>query len=369
VSDPVEMLMILHQPPKSTPSIAYKPSPRSSEQLYAELNPKQIARMMDFAAKKLGDADVSVADDVARCLAAFTSTRLDQLLDDFVERAHFWPPIAFRKADSRFARALIDALPDSHQAANQVLQCLAWIGSDEVVAFLTEADRHPPAWAKPLYVSPGKYAHVAGWELRDGHRHELHFDDCYAVHPAGDGASVAPCVRAMVRGTGTCQWCGRHLCKMVQLDVADSRLHFLPRIGTGLSVPTCDVCTCFTDGGPFFFAMADGGWEWAPQNQKPEYLPSADEEWDSSPWAEVPVSIRARSAIHAADEFLPTTFSQIGGLPTWIQDSQYPACCRCGCTMTFLAQLDNGVFPLHEGMYYAFICHDCGVTATCYQQT
>lgn len=35
----------------------------------------------------------------------------------------------------------------------------------------------------------------------------------------------------------------------------------------------------------------------------------------------------------------------------------------------FLAQLDNGAFSGHEGTSYAFVCSDCGVMATTYQQT
>ena len=36
---------------------------------------------------------------------------------------------------------------------------------------------------------------------------------------------------------------------------------------------------------------------------------------------------------------------------------------------TFLAQIDQSVFPLHEGVYYAFVCQGCRTTATTYQQT
>jgi len=37
--------------------------------------------------------------------------------------------------------------------------------------------------------------------------------------------------------------------------------------------------------------------------------------------------------------------------------------------MVFLAQIDNGYFDGKEGIYFAFLCAPCRVTATCYQQT
>jgi hypothetical protein len=37
--------------------------------------------------------------------------------------------------------------------------------------------------------------------------------------------------------------------------------------------------------------------------------------------------------------------------------------------MSFIAQIDNGAFPLREGVYYGFLCSNCLMTATTYQQT
>jgi hypothetical protein len=66
---------------------------------------------------------------------------------------------------------------------------------------------------------------------------------------------------------------------------------------------------------------------------------------------------------------MPVSISQIGGLPAWVQDSAFPKCPDCSGTMKFVAQVDNGQFPYHEGVYYAFLCASCRVTATTYQQT
>jgi hypothetical protein len=52
-----------------------------------------------------------------------------------------------------------------------------------------------------------------------------------------------------------------------------------------------------------------------------------------------------------------------------VQSEAYPACLECRGTMTFIAQIDQAVFPMQEGVYYAFICVGCRTTATAYQQT
>jgi len=74
--------------------------------------------------------------------------------------------------------------------------------------------------------------------------------------------------------------------------------------------------------------------------------------------------------MHAADQFLPTQFSQLGGHPAWVQDSAYPKCLECSRTMMSLAQLDHqDIEEYSEGTYFGFVCLECMATATVYQQT
>jgi hypothetical protein len=108
---------------------------------------------------------------------------------------------------------------------------------------------------------------------------------------------------------------------------------------------------------------------WAANNVPPAFLPRNAQSWESSPWSKVAVSLCPRRPTHAADWCLPTTLSQIGGFPAWVQHVSFAACLRCGRTMTFVAQIDQAVFPRHEGVYYAFVCVPCRTTATSYQQT
>jgi hypothetical protein len=104
-------------------------------------------------------------------------------------------------------------------------------------------------------------------------------------------------------------------------------------------------------------------------NERPEWLPEDLDSWERSPWKDRPVQLQQRTAIHAVDWCMPVTISQVGGLPSWVQDTAFPKCPECSGTMMFIAQVDNGQFPYHEGVYYAFLCSACRVTATTYQQT
>lgn len=74
--------------------------------------------------------------------------------------------------------------------------------------------------------------------------------------------------------------------------------------------------------------------------------------------------------MHAAHQYLPTQFSQLGGHPTWVQSATYPKCLECSQTMKFLAQVDHqDIEKPAAGTYFAFVCRECVTTATVYQQT
>ena len=82
------------------------------------------------------------------------------------------------------------------------------------------------------------------------------------------------------------------------------------------------------------------------------------------------LAAKPRSPWHAAIDTLPTRHSQIGGHPAWIQDAEYAACSDCKRTMRCIGQIAcENVDPHREGVFYAFLCAECGTTASTYQQT
>ena len=114
---------------------------------------------------------------------------------------HITPPIAFRRADDRYAVAIIDSLHENPEAREWALPCLAWIGSDRVAAFLADTEARQPEWAKGLLcgTSPGRVAHWAGWEPEDGRRRNLYLEPCFALSAAADGAAPEPGHAAGIR--------------------------------------------------------------------------------------------------------------------------------------------------------------------------
>lgn len=136
-----------------------------------------------------------------------------------------------------------------------------------------------------------------------------------------------------------------------------------------IRILTCQCCTAYNT----VFATVDpqGQPRWCEKNA----LSTLAVE-NSSDWITLPLDVlhpgESRLPLFAAEIFLPTTFSQLGGHPAWVQDADYPTCPTCAQTMMFLAQLsyeDIEEEEYAEGMLYGFICPSCQTTATSYQQT
>lgn len=167
---------------------------------------------------------------------------------------------------------------------------------------------------------------------------------------------------------GSCRWCERELVRLFDIDLTVRPLPAFPIKAARINVATCDVCTCY---GFVFAKLAPGGKaRWSEHNRRPDYLPDSAQSWDRMPADRLILNPEPRPALHASDWLLPTKFSQIGGHPTWIQDAEYPACPGCQRTMIFLAQVSRDeIEEPAEGIYYSFICLNCWITATSYQQT
>jgi hypothetical protein len=175
-------------------------------------------------------------------------------------------------------------------------------------------------------------------------------------------------VRFLTELDEACPWCGDRLVHLLEIPASRPEFAFLKFGGATLPVLTCERCTCW---GEHLFAKVsdDGSTALHPANQKPPPQAQTDFEWGRGPWQGIAVRLKRLRDIHAVDWCMELSATQIGGLPTWVQDTAYPSCPDCSRTMMFLAQIDNGHFCGHEGTYYAFWCGDCRVTATAYQQT
>ena len=154
---------------------------------------------------------------------------------------------------------------------------------------------------------------------------------------------------------------------LFDLDLSNALLASLGIEGSRLRIETCDVCTCYG----MVFTQVDwsGGTSWHPANIRPDYLPDDAADWDFPKADALVLSSQQRPITESADRNMPISFSQVGGHPSWEQDSEYPRCPSCQRRMVFIAQLSNEDYAAAEGIYYAFVCRDCRVAATHYQQT
>ena len=364
LSDPVVMLKLIHQPRKFDALIDWTPCPVPTDALYQQLTTDQAQLMADYATERFASGEYKLAQEICLCLAAFTQANLNAyfrewLSYDDLDNDSYMP---FHRAPTDVRDRLLERVEDDAENRNCILQCLAWIGDDVVVERFAHWRNSPPPWRSSLYIEPEEYAHEAGWELTaEDQRRNLYFPQCFHLEMKSTGSCEA--LRVVDERNDTCPNCALPLTNLFDVDLK----------ATGLSdngsfrVVTCECCTAYST--IFGYMDSKGNAHLSAKNIPPAWLPD-----DVSEWRRLPVnSMRQgnlRSPLFAADPFLPVSFSQLGGYPTWIQDAEYPLCPQCSHTMMFLAQLDYADIEQYgEGIIYAFICPECRTTATSYQQS
>lgn len=369
VSDPVDLLRLMHTLPEPDPLVNLLPPPKSFEEIYLSLTSKHAMRLIDIAIHLL-PIDEYRAGDIAKCLAAFTDFSLEPLLQTWLDHDRVYPALIFRGAAPSIRDQIIGSQYNDCPTlrANHALSAVAWIGDESVIDYLQRVEAERPDWTDRLHISPTAYARVAGWELVAGQRRELTLPTCLALHVAKSEEPKAENVQVMRPREDSCPCCGGGLVNLIEADHLDGpSLDPLHQLGQRIEIMTCPLCTRLAE----VHAELDreGRGRWATRNVPSTFLSEGlGARWQPSPWSSAAVRLSERRPTHAADWCLPTALSQIGGFPAWVQDVEYPACLKCGRTMIFIAQIDQGAFK-DEGVYYAFVCGECRTTATTYQQT
>jgi hypothetical protein len=327
IDDPLEMLKIVHQPPKPDRLIRYAQPSRPPDVLYGELGSSQLAALARYAHKLLQKGDTRTAQDIATCLVAFASADISSLQQELIRLGELRPQFVFHRAAPKIRDLLTQHLARvaGHDVllTDKLLCALAWVGDERVVELFAGWRASPPQWAADLHIPPHRYSQQAGWELSpDSQRRNLYHEVCYPL--IRDDSSVTPSPVAVLTDTN-----------LLELDGTSPALAFLG-CAQHIVVPICDK------------GLVD---ERMPRRT---LVPAAA---PRSPW-------------HAAIDTLPTHHSQIGGHPAWIQDAEYPTCGECHRTMRCIGQVAcEDVDPGREGTFYAFACADCATTASTYQQT
>lgn len=338
---------------------------REAREIYASLTVEEQAMLAETVIAP-SDHEDDRSWEVLCCLACFQPGSLRRFQKRLVKERMLYPGVIFHGADSGVADELMTLLEDDGHR-NHALVALAWIGDEAVQSAFATWREQPPSWVSKLHVPPARYAHEAGWELTpDGARRNLFQEDATTLVPPDACESKDGSVRTGVESESTCDWCGRRLILLIDFGNIGT---FVPGHGSGrVAIQTCDVCTCY---GTIFGRVNAGQPTCHPANDKPEYLPEDASDGGAFPREPLVPSGRTRHYLEASDwSMLPAVaFSQVGGLPTWIQDAEYPSCPDCSNTMPFVGQISNEDFDNGEGIYYCHHCPECDVTATSYQQT
>ncbi|MGK9171971.1 DUF1963 domain-containing protein [Yokenella regensburgei] len=365
--DPVEWLKRVHTPREPDPLILWTPCPVPTDVLYRRLSASERRRMAEYAETLFAAGSHEIAQEICTCLAAFTDVRLDVCLRAWLHQGEpdFYSALPFHRAPPDVRDTLLQRVEHDEKNRNGLLIILAWIGDDVVVEQFTRWRQTPPAWCRSLHVPPHHYAHQAGWELTvEGRRRDLYFQHCFHLVKH---APAQPAVFRAVTGSGVdCPHCATPLTTL--FDVTPELIGISAGCWSGhIRILTCECCTAYET----VFARADAGEapQWLTQNRCSTLAVEHATDWVKLPSEGLHLG-EARLPLFAADQFLPTTFSQLGGHPTWIQDAEYPPCPECAQTMMFLAQISyEDLDDCAEGMLYGFICPECRTTATSYQQT
>lgn len=377
ITDPVEILKIMHAPVKRDPLIRYIPYHLKSEEVYSALSEGDADRMLNAALELLESGDEDTCQEILVSLICYRDYSLESCIPILLERGIYYPGILFKDAPARGRDRMLQFVEQDGENRNHLLLALAWIGDDQVVRQFQEWRSDPPSWAKELYVPPEAYAHEGGWELTEnGSKRRLFYHDSYAIAkkvPTESTYAVEPePAQFLKEDSASCPWCGSSLTILADLDISHPKLRFLGLSGERLRVSTCVNCSCYET--IYMDVDFHGKSEWSQTNIKPEYVPGPDSGEDERSFTSAGRSLRIadkpRSSYYAAYWALGPAVSQIGGYPAWIQDAVYPSCPCCSRSMTFIGQLDwEQIEEYGEGIYYMFLCADCKVTATLFQQT
>jgi uncharacterized protein DUF1963 len=325
IDDPLEILELVHSPPKPDPLIRYAPPPRKPATLYAELDSGQIAALVRHAHSLLKKGDTGTAQDIAACLVAFRSVDISSLLQEFIRVEALQPEFVFHRAAPKIRDLLTQHLArvagHDQLLTDKLLCALAWVGDERVVQLFARWRDDVPSWASDLYIPPHRYAQQAGWELSsDGQRRNLYHETCYPLIRSDPATAAAPA--AVLTETN-----------LFELDGAAQMLAFLG----------CPQQIVVPIGDPKLVG--------------------------DLPRRSLILANTTRSPWCACLDASFAQYSQLGGHPTWEQDAEYPTCGSCAKTMPFIGQISCADVEPSEGIFYAFLCPDCAVTASTYQQT
>lgn len=362
--DPVDIILAFHERRPYDELIHYLPLQRPLASVYRDLSPSGVERLVEHVVSIAGPEHDSSRDQLLLELAAYTTANLDRALLALIACGQFYPGMAFHRAGPAVRNALLAATEIHNEHA---MQALAWVDHSEARERFIRWRKQPPSYQAELHVPASSYAQIGGWQIEaDGSSRRLYVETCWALIPTTERSlSGSNACRIGVATDQPCPQCGQSLTDLMILDRDDTRLASIPWSKRHLRVRTCLTGTCYN---PIFFdCSGDDHPVWLGEVSPQRVVENGD--WSPVPAGSLVLGGQERGLLHGASDSFDH-LSQIGGLPAWVQDSDYLSCPKCAMAMTFIGQISVAdVHQRGEGMYYALVCPACQVTGTTYQQT
>jgi len=341
LTDVVEVLRRMHEPPAYDPLVNLLPFERTMADVYRALGQRDADRLVAIAAPTQ-----ELLQDVAAHLASFARVDLRVCQEALLDQGQTRPSHAFRDASDPIVERLFALLGQGGRAGP--LRALAWSRHPRFVEALRAWANHPPPWQDR--VPPHAYSTYAGWELERGAVRSLTMTETLGIVATEGDATLT--LFAVDRAGPPCPRCHRAAVSLL-------RLHDEERPPG--SIPTCLECACYR---PTWVRFApDGAWEWLDRD--------AAEARHMDPWGLTPIraALTPRPPWETVQWTIADAISQIGGLPSWVAHPFYPTCPVCSRTTLVIAQVGVEDFVAADGIFYAHQCADCSVLGVSYQQT
>ena len=368
VDSDVEIIKIMHRPKKYNPLINYLPYQRKLYELYRGLNEQEVQELVNYAIELIEDEDQDQAEYILIYLACLTDADLDKALEVCIQNEIFYPEGIYRECGEGISEILIDKLKSGWRY--DIPSVLAYGKSEQVTNFFNELESNEPEETKGSSVRAHEHSHGAGWTLSSNTRRSLVFPKAFGVvnsRHSGEELAEQIAVRAgFQKLEEKCSACNAPLSILFDIDLNDPNIDFISLNQERLRVLNCPNCSCY---GVFYARFENDHVKAHPLNKNSfsQFDPN-DLEY-LYPQKVLKFSSQERSIYSVNYWFDDMPLTQLGGFPSWIQDSIYPKCIDCNETMKFLGQVSNDDISLSEGIFYAHICLDCKVTCVHYQQT
>jgi hypothetical protein len=315
-----------------------------------------------------------LGEEVLGHLACFVPGSLAGVHDRLIELDVLHPGVLFRGAGEPARQALLDRVEAAAASGDTLglehaLVALAWVADPTVQAAFWRWTQHEPPWAGLLLAPVRAFAQAAGWVPGEAGRRMLYTPECHQLVPAGSAGHGRGPAQVITQLDDRCRWCSSPLVCLVDLDLTDQRLAFLGGGLPRLQVAACERCSPY---GVIFSELdAAGRCRWSDHSARPALLDLAPDPDTIEPMPRARLMLEEhRRGPFVALEMLGGGGSQVGGHPLWLSDAEYPECPGCSQPMAFVAQVQTSDLDGPTwAVWYAFVCFDCSIAASSYQQT